>query len=433
MTDENHIYKPLETKNILSNLVDNIINDEVFQKHVNILQTSESENDQKNAFSIKSTISNIRVFNTNVHPLFLAKDIGILMGISNIKYFTRQFEPEEKVIGYTTINNKMKKVIFLTRLGIYRCFYASRSPLAKLFRKFISNLLDHMITHENELLQRISCIFRNENPGLIDRGMADLASKLIEYETKYAEEQKKAEQLEQQCDEEIKKRFDAEKEVVEIDIINSYNMMQIEQLKKEKDSYISRIKTIQNTIEPETIDNIEIRMLKEMFMKPVYLCILHPNYFTKLLKPQPQPIMQSQPQPVMQSQPQPVMQSQPQPNLPNLHYDSDVDTITVGKISDLDMKVYKRNFENIFTEIDKVKVEKDEILYYCLSFSRNAAKNGKLIHVSTQYVVNKNHYTKTLTSLSENSEVIELNKIVLYKTSIEEISDIIREEFIKLT
>jgi len=415
MTDENHIYKPLETKNILSNLVDNIINDEVFQKHVNILQTSESESDQKNAFSIKSTISNIRVFNTNVHPLFLAKDIGILMGISNIKYFTRQFEPEEKVIGYTTINNKIKKVIFLTRLGIYRCFYASRSPLAKLFRKFISNLLDHMITHENELLQRISCIFRSENPGLIDQGMADLASKLIEYETKYAEEQKKAEQLEQQCDEEIKKRFDAEKEVVEIDIINSYNMMQIEQLKKEKDSYISRIKTIQSTIEPETIDNIEIRMLKEMFMKPVYLCILHPNYFTKLLKPQPVP--------------QPV--PQPPPNLPQ--YDSDVDTITVGKISDLDMKVYKRNFENIFTEIDKVKVEKDEILYYCLSFSRNAAKNGKLIHVSTQYVVNKNHYTKTLTSLSENSEVIELNKIVLYKTSIEEISDIIREEFIKLT
>jgi len=415
MTDENHIYKPLETKNILSNLVDNIINDEVFQKHVNILQTSESESDQKNAFSIKSTISNIRVFNTNVHPLFLAKDIGILMGISNIKYFTRQFEPEEKVIGYTTINNKIKKVIFLTRLGIYRCFYASRSPLAKLFRKFISNLLDHMITHENELLQRISCIFRSENPGLIDQGMADLASKLIEYETKYAEERKKAEQLEQQCDEEIKKRFDAEKEVVEIDIINSYNMMQIEQLKKEKDSYISRIKTIQSTIEPETIDNIEIRMLKEMFMKPVYLCILHPNYFTKLLKPQPVP--------------QPV--PQPPPNLPQ--YDSDVDTITVGKISDLDMKVYKRNFENIFTEIDKVKVEKDEILYYCLSFSRNAAKNGKLIHVSTQYVVNKNHYTKTLTSLSENSEVIELNKIVLYKTSIEEISDIIREEFIKLT
>ena len=53
MTDENHIYKPLETKNILSNLVDNIINDEVFQKHLNLLQTSESENDQKNAFSIK--------------------------------------------------------------------------------------------------------------------------------------------------------------------------------------------------------------------------------------------------------------------------------------------------------------------------------------------------------------------------------------------
>ena len=419
MTDENHIYKPLETKNILSNLVDNIINDEVFQKHLNLLQTSESENDQKNAFSIKSTISNIRVFNTNIQPLFLAKDIGILMGISNIKYFTRQFEPEEKVIGYTTINNKIKKVIFLTRLGIYRCFYASRSPLAKLFRKFISNLLDHMITHENELLQRISCIFRSENPGLIDQGMADLASKLIEYETKYAEEQKKAEQLEQQCDEEIKKRFDAEKEVVEIDIINSYNMMQIEQLKKEKDSYISRIKTIQSTIEPETIDNIEIRMLKEMFMKPVYLCILHPNYFTKLLKPQP-----TQPN-------QPTLPNQP--NQPNLEYDSDVDTITVGKISDLDMKVYKRNFENIFTEIDKVKVEKDEILYYCLSFSRNAAKNGKLIHVSTQYVVNKNHYTKTLTSLSENSEVIELNKIVLYKTSIEEISDIIREEFIKLT
>ena len=421
--DENHIYKPIETKNIISNLVDNIINDEVFQKHLNILQSSASESEQRQGFALKSTISNIRVFNTSIHPLFLAKDIGILLGISHIKYFTRQFEPEEKVTGYTTINNKTKKVIFLTRLGIYRCFYSSRSPLAKLFRKFISNLLDHMIIYETELLQKISTMFKHENTGLIDQGMADLASKLIEYETKYIEEQKKAEQLEQQCDEEVRKRFDAEKEVVEIDIINSYNMMHIEQLKKEKDNYLSRIRNIQNTLEPETIDNIEMRMMKEMFMKPVYLCILHPNYFTKLLRPNQKSAKESAKESTKE-----ICDS-----------DDEIDVkkpkITVEKINELikDMNVYKRNFENIFTELDRVLVEKDEILYYHLSFSRNSAKNGKLIHVSTQHVVNKQHYSKTISSLTENSEIIELNNLVLYKTSIEEIGDIIREEFIKLT
>jgi prophage antirepressor-like protein len=422
-----------EAKNILLTLVENVTNDDIFQKHLNILESNpESE---KKASIIKNTINNIRVFNTSINPLFLANDIGILLGISHINYFIRQFEPEEKSIGYITLpNSKIKKVLFLTRLGIYRCFYASRSPLAKLFRKFIGSLIDHIIIHEKEVLQKVSTTFKAENSVLIEQGMNDLESKLIEYQNKYIEEQKRADELEIELDDEHKKRKDAEADVTEIDIINNYNMMQIEQLKKEKDMCINRIKSIKNTVsnDNDSIDLIEIKLLKEMFMKQIYINILYPAYFLKLLKS-------------LQKNDDNLKNQSKHDEL-NVDMNSDEDTpqpntkkISMEKIKELenDMAVYKRNFDNIYFDKNKLSnnsanIEKDEILYYHISFARNSSKKDKLMYVSSQHVLNKIHYNKLITSLAENCETLEINKLVLFKTSLEEIADIIREEFINL-
>lgn len=424
-----------EAKNILLTLVENVTNDDIFQKHLNILE-SDAKSEQK-AIIIKNTINNIRVFNTSINPLFLAKDIGILLGISHIKYFIRQFEPEEKSIGYITLpNSKIKKVLFLTRLGIYRCFYASRSPLAKLFRKFIGSLIDHIIIHEKEVLQKVSTTFKAENSVLIEQGMNDLESKLIEYQNKYIEEQKRAEELEIERDEEHKKRKDAEADVAEIDIINSYNMMQIEQLKKEKDMCINRIKSIKNTVstDNDSIDLIEVKLLKEMFMKQIYINILYPTYFLKLLKS-------------LQKNDDNFKNQRGKTDELTGEMNSDDDDpqtntkkISIEKIKELenDMAIYKRNFDNIYFDSKKTTdnlgadIEKDEILYYHISFARNSAKKDKLMYVSSQHVLNKIHYNKLIISLAENCESLEINKLVLFKTSLEEIADIIREEFINL-
>lgn len=440
LPDDYQIYNSIpDTTNILSTLVSSITNDVLFQKHVNVLHTSENPSEQKKAQMIKNTISNIRVFNTKVKPLFLAKDIGILLGISHIKYLVRKFEDEEMVVGYiTTPNNKTKKVIFLTRHGIYRCFYASRSPLAKLFRKFIGNLLDHMITHETELLRKISAVFKVENPELIEQGIIDLNNKLVEYEIKYVEEQKRAQLLETQCVEEQKKRQELEVENTEIDIINSYNMMHIEQLKQDKIKYANRIKTIQNSVLPDDDDNsidlLEIKMIKEKYMKPTYIYVLHPTYFKKILLNKQKELTPatetSEPQTLQDFEnslttPPTTPPTTPQPT-----------NELIQEMLD-DMTLYQRNFENIFSdninpENPTIKIEKDEILHFYINFSRNIAKKDKLIHIDTQWMANRKHFNNTLKSLTENCTTIALNKLTLYKTSIEEIGDVIREEFVSL-
>ena len=109
------IYKSIpNTENILSTLINNINRDEIFQKNVNRLANSSDENEIKKADIIKSTIQNIKVYNTKKNPLFLAKDIGILLGISTVNIVVKKFEKEEKIIGYIENKNcrKVKRVVF---------------------------------------------------------------------------------------------------------------------------------------------------------------------------------------------------------------------------------------------------------------------------------------------------------------------------------
>lgn len=409
------IYKTIpETKNIIMTLVHRLNGDETFQKHVNKLQDSTKITDNKKAEMINKTIENIKVFNTKIKPLFLAKDIGILMGISQINYLIRKFEPEEKVEGYITKNNKIKKVIFLTRHGIYRCFFASRSPLAKLFRKFICNLVDHMVEHEAELMEKISEKFQLENKELIDKGMMDLQEKSEEYKVKYLEEKKKTQLLESQYDEERKKRLETEEERTEIDIINTYNMMHIQQLKNDRTKYLNKLSDIHENVmsdKKDSIDLIELKLLKEKYMKPMYIYILHPTYLKKLLK----------------SKKREVEIQEIQNNSNNETNLSNKKEMILELLND---NVYENNFNHIFSK-DEILIENDEILYFMLGFGRNIAKKDKVIYIGTEWITNKKHYNKIITSLCQNCNVLFLNKVELYKTSLDEISDVTREEFIR--
>lgn len=410
--DEKNIYKCIpDTKNIIMKLVSSINTDETFRKHVSKLSNSVIEKDNNKASIINQTIHNIKVFNTKVKPLFLAKDIGILMGISQINVLIRKFEPEEKIIGYIKNNNKIKKVIFLTRHGIYRCFFASRSPLAKLFRKFICNLVDHMIENESEILNNISKKFQEDNTELIEQGMNDLQIKLKEYELKLLEEQKKSQLLEEQYEAERTQRIIFEEENTKTEIINSYNMMQIKQLENDKTKYISAIKTIQENFIEETNEKFcknnfnddasELKMLKEKFMKPIYIHILHPAYFIKLLKTKHK-------------------------ELSTVENSSIENTNMLEKINYLiNDKVYLNNFHNIFSNSS---IEPDELLYYYISFVRDVSKENKIINISKQWVMNKKHFSNIINSLENSCEWIHFSNINIYKTSIDEISEIIKEE-----
>jgi prophage antirepressor-like protein len=412
------------TQTILMTLVDNINSNETFQKHVTKLDTSEISKDRKKAIVIKDTIKNIRVFNTKVKPLFLAKDIGILLGISHINILVKKFEKEEKIIGYVTQpNNKIKKVIFLTRHGLYRCFFTSRSPLAKLFRKFICNLIDHMINEEEEIMHRLSIKFQAENPQLITDGMDDLQNKLVEYEKLYIEEQKKNKLLEDQAEMDHQILIETKTEKTTVEIANSFNLMEIEQLKQDKLHYKEKIHTmLDDYLDEDDSVATELLLFKKKFMKPMQVYIINPDHFSKLLLKEKKKLTTSE-------------KSSKSTEI-NISDDSDADAVDELTADQIDLWVeeidtYTKNFNNMISD-SKTRLEPDEILMYVLALSKTVLKNPNLVHVGVHWVCHKTHFTNLKAVLCESCNHIKLNKINVYKTSFDEIGEMASEEFINL-
>ena len=411
-------YKELpHTKNILSSLIENVNNDILFQKYVNKLQLSKESSDNKKACMLRGTMESIRVFGSASNPLFLATDVGILMGISHVHLLIKKFEQDEKVMGYMELpNGKTKKIIFLTKLGVYRCFFASRSPLAKLFRKFIVNLVDHVISYESDLLKKISDKFQVDNPELIENGINDLYEKLDTYQNKYIEEKNKIDDLS------IKYK-EIKQENMELDIAGNKNMMYIEQLKTEKHNYLSRIKHMQEVCEDEnSIDIVENKLMREKYLRPIYLYIFYPTYLKSLLV---SAINRAEKEEKKEEKKEEQSES-----------DSDDDeSKNIANIKSLlkDIKSYEKNFTYMTSEQHNERLLQDEILYYYIGFSAIKTKENKLICVNKQRVMNKTHFDKTIEELKKISTYITLNSNkVLFKTSIEEVKGVIQEQFISL-
>ena len=420
-----------DTQSILITLVDNINSNDIFQRHVTKLDMSELPKDKKKASVIKDTIKNIKLFNTKFNPLFLAKDIGILLGISNINIIVKKFEKEEKIIGYITQpNNKIKKVIFLTRHGLYRCFFTSRSPLAKLFRKFICNLIDHMITEESEIMKKLSIVFQAKNPQLIKDGMADLQIKLVEFEKLYLDEQKKNILLKDQAEIDHQLLLETKTEKTDVEIANSFNMMHIEQLKQDKLQYQEKLKdTYANYLDEDDVVATELQIFKRKFMKPLQIYIINPVYFSKLL---------------LKEKKKHINLIKQQTDI-HISDDSDTDNaesgIPVQTSNKIDadqieiwldeLETYTKNFNNI-TGNTKFKLEPDEILIYVLSLSKIVLKNANLVHVGVHWISHKNHFENVKGVLRDTCNYAKLNKFTVYKTSFDEIGEIASEEFINL-
>lgn len=437
------------TKNILSTLINNINKDEIFQKNVNRLSNSNNVNDVKKADIIKKTIQNIKVYNTKNNPLFLAKDIGILLGISAINIVVKKFEKEEKIIGYINDNykkcKKIKKVVFLTKYGLYRCFYTSKSPLANLFRKYLSDLLDYMFTYERNLLDKISKKFQTENEELIEKGLNDLCDKLNDYEKIISEEKAKVLLLENKLEEERDIIIKKDQEITEIDTINNFNMMMIKQLQIEKENNIKRIKNIKSSIVlDDFIDNTELKMIKEKYMKPVQIYLLHPDYFLKLLEKQKKHIIKTESSIIKSND----IYKELDLELGLDRTSSEKPTKNNKDISVLeflinDIESYKNNFNYIFGNLslinkvqdneliqsNLIQIDKDELLYFYFTFGKKVLNSNDIYLVDTKWVIDKKHMDRVLNTLSDDMSYLKLDK-ALYKTSINEIDEVIKEEFL---
>jgi hypothetical protein len=432
------------TRNILASLVESLNNDKAFQEQLETMNTSSDPGEKKKSSLIKHTINNIRMFNTSDKPLVLASDIGTLLGTSqHINQIVKRYDSEEKVIGYIKENNKLKKVMFLTKYGIHKCIHTSHSPFATMISRFMTDLIEETLTKDFKKVKRFAEKFTTKNPDLVDAGMIDLQDKLSEYQQKLLEEQRRALLLEKQCSE-------LKDENTELDLAKSYNIMHINQLKKEKSNQMKRVETITNEFidaSNNTTEAIELRKLKEMLMKPMYIYVLTPKYLKKLLQGTSDSLSTKQSSKKQVRKGSEIdFSSDDEDDKSNKSNKTNKKDLAHQKqlaLNLVDMDTYEKNFKTIYksefmgkTSEQSITIDKEELLYFYTKLSRNVSKKDKLIHVDTQYVVNTTHYVNVMKSLTQDCITLDLStksqKMVLYQASLREICEVVREEFIKL-
>lgn len=90
------------------------------------------------AFVFNGVSHNITILWEDETPLFRGSEIGDILEIKNIKSSTINYDEDEKILQ--TVGG-LQKVLFLTKIGLYRLLMTSRKPIAKPFQKWVCKLL----------------------------------------------------------------------------------------------------------------------------------------------------------------------------------------------------------------------------------------------------------------------------------------------------
>lgn len=234
-----------ESKNILSALIGGLKQDPVYLAHL--------DDKKLNKDTVTKRIGEIRIFNTKINPLFNVSDIGVILGMSHIRMLVRKYEKEEKIEGYIMYKGREKKITFLTKNGVIRACFASRSPIASLFRKFIYALIEHMYVHHTDETLKVMAKVKKENPMLVDECVRDLKKKLTEIEKKYIAMEKEKNLWERKAEDEHQLRVEIEADNAEVEMQNTFAKMTIQQLKNEKKSIYEKLTNNDDESEAEIL------------------------------------------------------------------------------------------------------------------------------------------------------------------------------------
>jgi len=93
------------------------------------------------AFNLLDQSYEIKIQGTFENPLFHAKQIGNLLGITNIRDSVSDFIEDEKVVCLSDSSGGLQKTIFLTEIGLYKLLGRSRKPIAHKFQKWMINTI----------------------------------------------------------------------------------------------------------------------------------------------------------------------------------------------------------------------------------------------------------------------------------------------------
>lgn len=269
-----------EVQSIVNTLVESIYLNPEYQDHIKELEESNDKGSTKKVINIKNTFADIRVFGSNTEPLFLATDIGIILGVSNVNVMTKAYTSDERVIGFINEwsgkneRNKIMKKIFLTKHGVYRIIFNNRSKLSEVFRGFIYKLIDHMFEHEHAKLKAIISEFTKENPKLVEEGLHELDVNVKKYKELYEIERRERELI--------------ESEKTELEATFNFSEMYIVQLQMEKTNIINRLSS--RTYD-ENLDetNMALEKVKRRYCKEFTISLVSPKMLDEIFSPTRKP------------------------------------------------------------------------------------------------------------------------------------------------
>lgn len=370
--DEITMYEEVsEAKSIITTLVDDIYNDDSYQDYLKELETSETKGSVKKVENIKNTFSDIKVFNSNTEPLFLSQDIGIIIGTANVKAMIKNYNENEKVIGYIRIGGKILKKEFLTRYGIIRILLGNRTKLGEVFRGFIYKLLDHMVYNEIDKLKSIAREYTEENRELVADASQELSENIQHYKELY--------------DLEYKTRIELENE-------QSFNEMYIEQLKLEKKRIMDKLNE-RKYDDSQDDTTVALEIVKKKYMKEFSIYLAKPdilnNLFTGIKSP----------------------------------YD--------GKREGYLLENYLNNYDFLVKTIELgADVNDDDIYYLTVGYGTNSIKDS--IVIATDFVFDKNKFNQLVEILKTECDTYTISKTkntasnYIFKTSVEHIKLVTR-------
>jgi prophage antirepressor-like protein len=108
------------------------------------------------AFSLCDEHYPINIQGTIENPLFQAKQIGILLGMTNINKVISNYDNNLKVITESASLGGIQKTAFLTEAGLYRLIARSNKPIAEKFQLWMIQVLKEIrLTGEYKLKQQL--------------------------------------------------------------------------------------------------------------------------------------------------------------------------------------------------------------------------------------------------------------------------------------
>jgi prophage antirepressor-like protein len=274
------VYLPINpTDNVFSELLDNLYNKDEFKQNITQLETG-TDSEKKKADLIKNTVNTIRVYGNANEPLLLAKDVGILMGITDMRFHLRNCDSSQKVIGsYQSDNGKITDEEFLTLRGFNKIAHSSRSVMSKVFQIFVSELLKAAMGRPifDEATNRVI----ENNPELVEEAFIEYENNLNHLKLLYEKTDLENKLLKERIDNETQLRLIAEKKRNNAELTALIQTNVAKKTLEYKNHYETALLKMYEELPSTHHQVLDIVMSK--FLKPLYIYAPHPKLYKEWL------------------------------------------------------------------------------------------------------------------------------------------------------